>query len=106
MKLYQFTLPIHSNQGLSYELARKRWAAQALKLAGGVTAPLTFREGTWTGEDRTYKELVAEYTVACTPAVYDDLLSFAFDQFPDQEAIFTVEIGEASINARPAAAAA
>lgn len=104
MKLYQFTLPIHSNNGLSYELARKQWAAEALKLAGGVTAPLTFREGTWKGEDRDYRELVAEYTVACTPKVYDALLAFAFDKFPDQEAIFTVELGEAAINSRPKAA--
>lgn len=104
MKLYQFTLPTHDNRGLTYELARKRWAAQAVKLAGGVTAPLTFREGTWKGEDREFKETVAEYTVACDELTYAALLAFAFDNFPDQEAIFTAELGEAAINSRPKAA--
>lgn len=103
MKLYLFTLPVRTNAGLSYELARKRWADKALKLAGGVTVPLSFKQSVYQGQERTYKEEVAEYTVACEPDVFKALLAFAFEQFVDQEAIFTADLGPATIHKREAA---
>lgn len=103
-RLYLFTLPVRTNTGLTCELARKRWAAEALKLCGGVTEPQSFHKGVWdNGDGQTYREEVAEYKVACDAKVFAKLLAFAFDQFPDQEAIFTADLGEASIHTRPAA---
>lgn len=106
MRLYQFTLPVRTNAGLSYELARKRFEAAALKEAGGYTAPQSFKRGVWRGSERDYKEEVAEYTVACELPVFKKLLAVAFEQFPDQEAIFTADLGPATIHARPAVEAA
>jgi hypothetical protein len=105
MRLYLFTLPVRTNAGLTCELPRKRWAAEALRLAGGVTEPQAFNRGVWEGDGRTYREEVAEYKVACDKPAFAKLLAFAFEQFPDQEAIFTADLGEASINMRPAAGA-
>lgn len=106
MKLYQFTLPTHTNAGLSYELARKRWEAHAIAAAGGITKAPGFSEGVWRSGGRDYRETVALYTVACEPATFKLLLAHAFDMFPDQLAIFTVELGNANVNERPLAAAA
>jgi hypothetical protein len=100
-RLYLFTLPVRTNAGLTCELARKRWSAEALKLCGGVTEPQAFNRGVWdNGDGQTYKEEVAEYKVAATAAQYKALLACAFDNFPDQEAIFTADLGEAYINVR------
>lgn len=103
MRLYLFTLPVRTNAGLSCELARKRWAAFALKTCGGVTEPQAFNKGVWDSGETTYREEVAEYKVATDKATFAKLLAYAFEQFPDQEAIFTADLGEASINVRPAA---
>lgn len=102
MRLYQFTLPVRTNAGLSYELARKTFEREALKLAGGYTAPQSFKRGVWRGAERDYKEEVAEYTVACEPATFKALLAVAFEAFPDQEALFTADLGPATIHTRPA----
>ena len=104
MRLYLFTLPVRTNAGLTYELPRKRWAAEALRLCGGVTEPQGFHKGVWKDGDRTYREEVAEYKVATDKATAAKLLAFAFEQFPDQEAIFTADLGEAHIHARPVVA--
>lgn len=102
-RLYLFTLPVRTNAGLTCELSRKRWAGEALKLCGGVTEPQSFNRGVWdNGDGQTYREEVAEYKVACTPKQYATLLDAAFREFPDQEAIFTADLGEAFINTRPA----
>lgn len=105
MKLYQFTLPTHTNAGLSYEGARKRWEAHAIAAAGGITKPQGFSEGVWRDGGREYKETVALYSVACEPATFKLLLAHAFECFPDQLAIFTVELGSANVNERPLVAA-
>ncbi len=103
-RLYLFTLPVRTNAGLTCELARKRWAAEALKLCGGVTEPQSFHKGVRdNGDGQTYREEVAEYKVATDKATFARLLAFAFDQFPDQEAIFTADLGECAIHTRPAA---
>jgi hypothetical protein len=41
--------------------------------------------------------------VATDAETFAKLLAFAFVQFPDQEAIFTADLGEAAIHSRPAA---
>jgi hypothetical protein len=106
MRLFQFTLPVHTNAGLSYELARKRFSREAVKLAGGITEPETLHRGVWQGEGRTYRELVAVYQVACDQETADKLLAVAWDAFPDQEALFVADLGPAVIHTRPAAAVA
>jgi hypothetical protein len=103
VRLWQFTLPTHTNNRLSYEFARKQWAAEAVKLAGGVTVPQTFCDGVWRGDNGDeFRDQVALYTVAADADVADKLLAAAFRLFPDQEAFLRVDLGEASIIPRPA----
>lgn len=101
--LYQFNLPTNTNGGLSYELARKSWELEALKLAGGYTLAPGFASGVWKGESRTYKETMAIYSVACEPRVAAALEDAFWRLFPDQEALFCADLGPASILTRPAA---
>lgn len=102
MRLYQFTLPTHTNNRLSYEFARKQWAAEAVKIAGGVTVPQTFCDGVWKNDaGDEFKDQVALYTVACDELSADKLTAAAFRLFPDQEAFLVVDLGEARILPRP-----
>lgn len=101
MRLYQFTLPCHTNAGLSYAQARKDWEAYALTYAGGFTRPQAFSDGVWKNtEGNTYKDVVIPYHVACDRIEFVTLLAHAFHLFPDQEAIFTADLGEATIHPR------
>lgn len=102
MNLYQFTLPTHTNAGQSYETQRKAWELAAIAAAGGITRPTSFSEGVWIYAGREYRESVCEYKVACDERTFKQLLDEAFLLFPDQKAIFTVELGTASVNERPA----
>lgn len=106
ISLVQFNLPTNTNAGLSYELARKSWELEALKLAGGYTLAPGFSQGVWKGESRTYKESVAIYTVACEPRVAAALEDAFWRLFPDQETLFVADLGPASIITRPQTIAA
>lgn len=101
--LYQFNIPTNTNAGLSYELARKSWAAEALTLAGGYTLLPGFAEGFWKGEGspRVYKDTMAIYHVACDPVVLKALKVAFWRLFPDQEALFLADLGPAYIEPRP-----
>lgn len=105
MHLFRFTLPTHTNAGLSYELARKAFSREALKVAGGFTEQ-PIAQGVWEGDSRTYRETVVCYDVATDTGGSQALLEAAFRLFPDQEAIFVADLGSCAIHARPPAAAA
>lgn len=99
MRLYQFNLPTHTNEGRNTEQARKNWALEALERAGGFTE-LPRARGVWRGDERDYDEGVIAYQVACSDDVRGQLLDAAFLYFPDQEAIFFADLGPASIVVR------
>lgn len=104
MKLYQFNLPTHTNAGLSYEAARKRWERHAIAAAGGLTRAFGFADGVWVDGDRKYLETIAVYQITCEVSTFKLILAHAFECFPDQLAIFTAELGTATIHSRPGAA--
>lgn len=105
MHLYRFTLPTHTNAGLSYELARKGFSREALTVAGGFTEQ-PIAQGVWEGDARTYRETVVSYDVATNEEGSAKLLAAAFRLFPDQEALFVADLGPCAIHSRPAAASA
>lgn len=105
MRLYQFNIPTHDNSGKSYEAARKRWETMTIAAAGGLTKAPGFSEGVWSDQGKLYRETMQVYTVATLPSTFKLLLAHAFECFPDQLAIFTADLGEATIHERPQAAA-
>ena len=105
MRLYEFTIPTHDNAGRSYEQARKRWEAHAIAAAGGLTIQPGFAQGVWVDDGKEYRDQVTQYRVACEESTFKLLLAHAFECFPDQLAIFTADLGEATIHERPKAAA-
>ena len=96
MRLYQFNLPTHTNAGRNTEAARRSWAGEALAKAGGYTE-LPRARGVFRGVHQDYDEGVIAYQVACEPDVAQALLADAFLFFPDQEALFVVDLGAAFI---------
>jgi hypothetical protein len=106
LPLFQFLLPTHTNEGRSYEHARKAFKQEALKVAGGYTA-LAFVEGNWKGPDgRIYPEGMEPIQIGCTVDQCSKLAEAMFRLFPDQRAISIMAIGEIEIMERPEAAVA
>lgn len=105
--MYRFFLPLATNSGLSTELARKGFEAEALKLAGGFTLN-AFADGVWKaeGSPRVYKDRIAPYDVAMEPAKLPDMLGAFWRLFPDQEALAFTRGGDATLELRPATPAA
>lgn len=107
MKLYQFTIPTHTNSGLSYEAARKAWETEALRIAGGYTKPDSYSRGAWRdpATGRVYLDQVIPYAIACERNVRDVLEVTFWHLFPDQEALLVTCLGDATIRERPSAVA-
>jgi hypothetical protein len=100
MNLYQFTLPVYTNNRDSYEKAHAFFQEYVLKTVGGYTDHGQV-DGYWkNAEGREFRDRNRIYTVATTPAIQDNLIAKAFDLFPDQEAIYSAQIGEATITMR------
>lgn len=105
MKLHQYNLPDRSNDGMTdYCAARAEWERWAIKAAGGVTYVGT-AQGRWVDDGKLYDERMHVYQVALEDGHHDVLMAAAFALFPDQLAIFTAELGTASIVDRPVALA-
>lgn len=102
MKLYSIALPDATNSGRKTLIARATWENRALELSGGFTRRPA-GEGSWrdpkSGE--IFHDVMHSYEVACGELVWRQLVAAAFELFPDQLAIFTAEIGYASIVERP-----
>lgn len=93
MKLFQFHLPPHPH-------AQRQWEALAIVGAGGFTrqAPVI---GAWNDKaGDTIIEPMVVYQVACDLPTFEKLLASAFSLWPREQALFTVDVGEAFIHAR------
>ena len=105
MKLYEIAIPLCNNAGLSTTPERKAWEKTVLKLSGGYTR-LPAADGAW-GDDsgKVFLDRVYSYRLACSAEVFAAVLAEAFRVFSDQLAIFTAEIGTATIHERKKEAA-
>lgn len=102
MRYFEIALPTVTNDGKEYSDALQRWEGCALAIAGGFTRRPD-GDGHWRDPDtgRVFVDRMRSYRVACDAKEFARLLGIAFDLFPDQLAIFTAEIGEATIHNRP-----
>ena len=102
MKLYQFNLPLYDNAGKSCERAHIDFKSACKMYAGGYTVQGTNAVGEWycTDDGNTYKDEIVIYQVAVDAKGFKRILEEAFNSFPDQLAIFTAIVGEATIHAR------
>lgn len=94
--LWEIALPLAMNDGAPYDQAIAKWEAQALQIAGGYTQRPD-GIGTWCHEMRVYTDLMRPYRVACSEEAFGALVDAAFRLFPDQLALFTARIGDATI---------
>lgn len=95
--LYQINLPDFDNSGHKLTMAHRHFKLILVRRAGGYS--VTQAEEAWYDEtsDITYHETQNEYTVACEPSVWQQIVNDAFKAFDDQIAIFTARIGTATI---------
>ena len=96
---YEIQLPMLDNRERDMTAARNKWQRAALAIAGGFSMLPQIR-GTWQGAERAYEEVMQPYHIACSAAEFGRLVETAFELFPDQEAIFTAELGRADIRAK------
>lgn len=102
MNCYEIALPNVRNADTkgfprSYALERGLWEQEALNAAGGYTC-LGNRFGVWRDDDgHVYREGMHWYQIACDKATIAWLLDHAFELFPDQKAIYVVQVGVATI---------
>ena len=98
MQLYQFILPVRSNDGRqSYEKARIAWVSRAVDIAGGITECGTMQGAYRMASGDIAREEVATYLVASSSNGREELIRLAFKLFPDQEALYVSEIGTTTI---------
>lgn len=100
MRYYEIQLPARDNAGKLTKRALANFERVALKTAGGFNRSPAV-EGAWQGS-KVFRDMMVPYRLACTEAQFGLLLLSAFDLFPDQEAIFTADLGQANIAERPA----
>jgi hypothetical protein len=96
MNVYQIALP-----DLGHIATRRQWATKALETAGGFTY-VGSRQGAWMSDDgKVYDEQMHWYEVACARDTWDALVAYAFQLFPNEQAIYTARVGECEIITRP-----
>jgi hypothetical protein len=102
MNVYQIALPCSYDPSLPFgSLEVSKWVERALDAAGGYTY-LGKRLGAWMdGTGLVHTEQMHWYEVACDRDVWNVLVHYAFDLFPNEQAIYTAKAGEAEIIARP-----
>lgn len=101
MQLFEIVLPVLDNSGADITPAHKAWLLEALAKAGGYTR-LGEVSGVWRDPNAgiVYPDTSVIYRVACWERVWRDLVSAAFDLFPDQASIAWAEIGEMTVQLR------
>jgi hypothetical protein len=101
MRTFEITLPVNSNAGVRYEVARKLFEHDALRIAGGFTK-LPECERAWRdpSDGKVYWEMVRTYRIASNPRDIAALMDIAFRTFSDQKAIMCTEVGQAYVIAR------
>lgn len=96
MKLYQFLVPLHPNDGTRYPLlTHDKFYLHVEGLAGGFTR-LDSVVGVWI-DPKTKQRLVEEMEpmqVACVPAIKDAIVQEFRERFPDQKCIMVTTLGE------------
>jgi hypothetical protein len=101
MNVYQIALPSVQFNGLPDASQRRQWTTKALNDAGGLTY-LGAREGAWISDDgELFEETMHWYEVACGRNQWDALVAYAFQLFPNEQAIYTARVGECEIITRP-----
>ena len=96
MKLYQFLVPVHPNDGARYPTGtHAKFYHRVKELAGGYTL-LDSCIGVW--RDPTthvdYHEEMEPLQVACEPPQKDLIVEEFRRRFPDQKCIFVTVLGE------------
>lgn len=104
MRQFQILLPVSDNKGAGLSSALSAFEAQALSVAGGFTDVGQVR-GVWEGPDKRYVDTLRDYRIACEPAQFQSLLDAAHILFPDQQALFCADLGDAWLS-EPAVKAA
>ena len=105
MKLYEIAIPLFDNAGLNTNTARRAFEKSVLASVGGYTR-LPAAEGAWLdASGKLYTDRTQSYRLACDDWQFPAVLAEAFRLFPDQLAIFTAEIGTATIHEREREAA-
>lgn len=111
MRHFLFILPqLHNDGRKNYEASHKAFALFASAECGGLTKHAT-AQGLWIGENqRQFNENVTCYTLAISGDAGEVDLAFArilrkaWELFPDQEALFSADLGTATVHQRPEAA--
>lgn len=95
LNLFQFALPLKTNDGLDYARALTVWEELALD-EGGFT-DLGVRRGSWRDErdGKVYREEMKWYQFAGDDAAANRLTKAALELFPDQKAFFIARVGTA-----------
>jgi len=92
---------LKDNEGHPLPRSHGLFKAAMLQEAGGYSEVARNVLGQWQDETgRVYTDYSAVYSVACHYDVFMLLLARAWELFPDQEALFWVELGEAHISHR------
>lgn len=94
--LYQITLPLYDNDGMSTHVAISKWEHDAARLAGGFSRwDVT---GHWIGPDaRLHVEENRAYQVGCYPEIWAALIATALFLFPDQQELFIASVGTVQV---------
>ena len=101
MHVYEITLPLKTNSGVSARAAHRAYRAWLLDTFGGYSQRQC--AGVWRDDKgQTFRDLSAVYSVAAGPnAPYIGALAAqAMRLFPDQLAFYVAKVGEAEIIVR------
>jgi hypothetical protein len=105
MKLYQIVIPVRNNAGMVWDNYHvKTFDSFVLEHAGGFTQTSAF--GRWLDKPggTEYQDWSTIYNISCTPSAFEKICAKAMELYEDQSAIFTAEIGTATIHCRPTTA--
>lgn len=104
MRAFLLALPLADNAGKELNGAHATFQKIALSIAGGYTKRPS-GEGVWQdpADGRVYYDRMVPYVFACERATFDQVKRLAFDIFADQVALYWEDLGEATIERRPAA---
>lgn len=103
-RLFEIALPTFKNDGGSYAIAHAKYRAWLLQQFSGYTM-LPAANGAWRdpASGRVYRDRMIVYRVLWPCTDEPDLLSRAFELFPDQIALYVSKIGTAEIVPHPIA---
>lgn len=102
MHYYEIHVPLRTNDGLDYSHIIEEFENEVLTMCNGYHR-LPEVKGAWRENGKDFIETMIPFHIASDePMILTKIKSIAFELFADQYAIFTAEIGEATINFRTA----